>query len=421
MTAIIDDMLRRAREARRALASASTGQRDDALGKIAEAIGRNASLTLSCNASDMSVARELELSDSMLDRLRLDEARLRAISESALAVRALPDPLAEERVLGTRPNGLKVTKRRAPLGVIAVVYEARPNVTVECAALCIKSGNAIILRGGKEAMGSNRTLASAVREGLSYASLPIDCVQLVNETGREHVAALLGATGRVDLCIPRGGAKLMELVDACAKVPVIRHGQGICHVYVDEGANPRMAVEIAVNAKVSRPGVCNAMETLLVHKSALDNGLWVEIARRMRDNGVILHCDERCARALDGAGVTVLSAKESDWDTEFLSLELAVRAVDSLDEALEHIAKHGTEHTASIVTEDPARAERFLREVEASCVLWNASTRFNDGGELGLGAEIGISTSRMHAWGPMGLRELTAEKFVVYGEGQVRG
>ncbi|MBL8684338.1 MAG: glutamate-5-semialdehyde dehydrogenase [Myxococcales bacterium] len=421
MTDLIDDMLRRAREARRALAKSSAAQRDDALGKIAAVIDRWDGTILPANAEDMEIAKEQGISSSMLDRLRLNASRLRAISESARAVAALPDPLGEERELGTRPNGLKVSKRRVPLGVIAVVYEARPNVTVECAALCIKSGNAIVLRGGKEAMGSNRVLARAVRQGLADAGLPVDCVQLVHDAGREHVAALLGATGRVDLCIPRGGAKLMEMVDAHAKVPVIRHGQGICHVYVDEGADAKMAAEVAVNAKVSRPGVCNSMETLLVHKSVIDGGLWLEIAKRMRENGVMLRVDERCAKALSDAKIEHLVAKDSDWDTEFLSLELAVRAVDSLDEAMEHIAKHGTEHTASIVSGDRARAERFLREVEASCVLWNASTRFNDGGELGLGAEIGISTSRMHAWGPMGLRELTAEKYVVVGEGQVRG
>jgi len=314
-----------------------------------------------------------------------------------------------------------MSKRRVPLGVIAVVYEARPNVTVECAALCVKSGNALVLRGGKEALGSNRALARAVREGLEEAGLSPDCVQLVHEAGREHVAALLGAVGRVDLCIPRGGASLMAMVDECAKVPVIRHGQGICHVYVDASADPAMAVAIARNAKVQRPGVCNAMETLLVHESHLTDGTLVNIAADLRAAAVVLHADEASARVLRAAGIECVEATERDWDTEYLALELAVRTVRSLDEAMDHIAAHGSEHTASIVTSDRARAERFLREVEASCVLWNASTRFNDGGELGLGAEIGISTSRMHAWGPMGLRELTAEKFVVVGDGQVRG
>ncbi|MFO0559140.1 MAG: glutamate-5-semialdehyde dehydrogenase [Polyangiales bacterium] len=421
MTAVIDDILSRARTARRSLAKSSTARRDEALERIATAIERHEMAILAANADDMQIARENNLAASMLDRLALDAGRVRAIAKSVREVRALPDPLGEERSMGERPNGLRVSKRRVALGVIAVVYEARPNVTVECAALCVKSGNALVLRGGKEALGSNRALARAVREGLEEAGLSPDCVQLVHEAGREHVAALLGATGRVDLCIPRGGASLMAMVDECAKVPVIRHGQGICHVYVDESADAAMAVAIARNAKVQRPGVCNAMETLLVHESHASDGTLVKIAAELRAAGVVLHADEASARAMRAAGIECIDATERDWDTEYLALELAVRVVRSLDEAMDHIATHGSEHTASIVTRDRDRAERFLREVEASCVLWNASTRFNDGGELGLGAEIGISTSRMHAWGPMGLRELTAEKFVVVGDGQVRG
>jgi len=420
MTASIDDILSRARTARLALAKSPSARRDEALERIATAIERNAMDIVAANAEDVRIARENELSSAMLDRLTLDPGRVRAIVKSVREVRALPDPLGEERSMGERPNGLRVSKRRVPLGVIAVVYEARPNVTVECAALCIKSGNALVLRGGKEALRSNRALARAVREGLKEAGLSPDCVQLVQETGREHVAALLGATGRVDLCIARGGASLMAMVDECAKVPVIRHGQGICHVYVDESAEPSMAVAIVHNAKVQRPGVCNAMETLLVHQSHLHDGLLVRIAADLREAAVVLHADEASARVLREAGIACVDATERDWDTEYLALELAVRVVPSLDEALDHIARHGTGHTASIVTSDRDRAERFLREVEASCVLWNASTRLNDGGELGLGAEIGISTSRMHAWGPMGLRELTAEKFVVVGHGHVR-
>ncbi len=421
MTAVIDDILSRARQAKRSLGRSTAAERDLALERIASAIEQREAAILAANEGDMARARTGGISGSMLDRLRLDSQRVRAIAESVRAVRGLPDPLGEERSLGVRPNGLRVFKRRAALGVIAVVYEARPNVTVECAALCIKSGNALVLRGGREAMASNRALAEAVREGLSSAGLSVDCVQLVSETGREHVAALLGATGRVDLCIPRGGASLMAMVDEHAKVPVIRHGQGICHVYLDETADEAMAVAIAHNAKVQRPGVCNAMETLLVHRAHLASGLFAKVARSLQGAGVVIHADERSGEALARADADFIAARAEDWDTEYLALEVAVRVVDSLDEALDHIATHGTEHTASIVTADGARAERFLREVEASCVLWNASTRFNDGGELGLGAEIGISTSRMHAWGPMGLRELTAEKYVVYGEGQVRG
>lgn len=421
MTAAIDTILTQAKAARRALSGSDSAARDRALEAIAAVIDSEMDAIVRANALDMEGAIAAGISGAMLDRLRLDPARVKAIAESARAVRALPDPLGEERAVGERPNGLRIFKRRAPLGVIAVVYEARPNVTVECAALCIKSGNALVLRGGKEAMHSNRALAAAVRAGLERAGLPQDCVQLVQESGREHVAALLGASGRVDLCIPRGGAKLMAMVDECAKVPVIRHGQGICHLYLDESVDRAMARSIAVNAKAQRPGVCNSIETMLVHRANVADGTLAEVARALREAGVTLHADDASAAALTAADIAHVPATASDWDTEYLSLDLAVRVVDSLDEAMDHIAAHGTEHTASILTSDRARAERFLRTVEASCVLWNASTRFNDGGELGLGAEIGISTSRMHAWGPMGLRELTAEKFVVYGEGQSRG
>jgi glutamate-5-semialdehyde dehydrogenase len=422
MTALIDDMLTRARAATRMLTTASAARRDDALARIADAIDSSASAVVEANEGDLQSARTAGITGAMLDRLALDPARVKAIAESVRAVRSLPDPLGEQRSLGVRPNGLEVFKRRAPLGVIAVVYEARPNVTVECAALTLKSANALVLRGGREAMGSNRALARCVREGLVRAGLSEDCVQLVSEPGREHVAALLGATGRVDLCIPRGGAGLMAMVDQHAKVPVIRHGQGICHVYLDASADPEMAAKIAVNAKAHRPGVCNAAETLLVHESLLsEGGVFARVAHALRSAGVELRVDERCERALAGTGLRTTRATDQDWDTEFLSLVMAVRAVGSLDEALAHIAAHGTEHTAAIVTGDRANGERFLNEVCASCVLLTASTRFNDGGELGLGAEIGISTSRMHAWGPMGLRELTAEKYVVYGDGQTRG
>jgi glutamate-5-semialdehyde dehydrogenase len=422
MTTVIDSMLSRARAATRALSTASSAARDDALARMADAIERGAETILAANAEDVARAKTSGLSGAMLDRLALDSARVRAIAESVRAVRSLPDPLSESRALGVRPNGLRVCKRRAPLGVIAVVYEARPNVTVECAALTVKSANALVLRGGREALGSNAALAERVRAGLAEAGLSPDAVQLVHDAGREHVAALLGATGRVDLCIPRGGAGLMAMVDEHAKVPVIRHGQGICQVFLDATAEPAMAARIAVNAKAQRPGVCNAAETLLVHRALLGpGGAFEGVARALREAGVALRADETCGADLARAGIAWAAATEADWDTEFLSLVLAVRGVDSLEEAMDHIAAHGTGHTAAIVTEDGAAAERFLAGVEASCVLHNASTRFNDGGELGLGAEIGISTSRMHAWGPMGLRELTAEKFVVYGSGQIRG
>jgi glutamate-5-semialdehyde dehydrogenase len=350
----------------------------------------------------------------------LDAGRLQKIADSLRQVIDLPDPLSEIRDVGERPNGLRVAKRRVPLGVLAVIYEARPNVTVEAASLAIKSGNAIILRGGREALQSNAALVLAIRDGLQRASMPADCVQFVEDPSRQRVAELLGSRGKVDLAIARGGSELMAMVDACAQVPVMRHGQGITHVFVDKSADPMMAERIVLNAKTQRPGVCNALETLLVHQDLIASGALKAIAEALVRSRVELRADREVAKALQRAGIPYVAASEADFDTEFLALILAVRAVPSLDAALAHIAEHGTQHTASIVTADQKNAERFLREVDASCVLWNASTRFNDGGELGMGAEMGISTSKMHAFGPMGLRELTAEKFVVYGTGQVR-
>ncbi len=372
---------------------------------------------LSANAADLAAATAL--SPAMLDRLALTPARFDAMLKALAEVRAMPDPLEVERFVQERPNGLRVYKRRVPLGVIAVVYEARPNVTVEAASLTLRSGNAAVLRGGSEAIRSNTALAEAVREGLSSAGLPVDAVTLVTDLDRARVAELMGAVGKVDLLIPRGGDALMAFVDAHAKVPVVRHGQGVCHVYVDAAADPAMAEAIALNAKVSRPGVCNAMETLLVHRGAAERVL-PALGRSLVEAGVELRAGPGAVELLRAAGAPAVPAVEADWDREFLGLTLAVKLVGGLDEALAHIAEHGTGHTASVVTEDAEVGERFLREVEASCVLWNASTRFNDGGQLGLGAEIGISTTRMHAWGPMSAAELTAEKFVVRGAGQVR-
>jgi glutamate-5-semialdehyde dehydrogenase len=422
----IHDMLNLSRECTRQLAQSSSAQRDAALEAIAARVERNRTEILQANAQDIARARQAAMADAMLDRLLLTEPRVSALAQSVRAVIALPDPLGEERSLGVRPNGLAVSKRRVALGVIAVVYEARPNVTVECASLTIKSGNALILRGGKEALATNVVLAKCVSEGLSEVGLNAHAVQLVTDIARERVVELLGAVGKVDLCIPRGGAGLMQMVDECAKVPVIRHGQGICHVYIDAHADADMATAITVNSKTHRPGVCNATETLLIHRHWLEH--WPALARRLSELGVELRCDERALSALN-SGATALTAtelsgvrlaQEQDWSTEFLSLILAVKTVDSVTDAMAHIARYGSGHSASIVTNDATSAELFLRSVETSCVLHNASTRFNDGSELGLGAEIGISTSRMHAWGPMGLRELTAEKFVVRGAGQVR-
>lgn len=410
--------LRRTRDAQRLLARATTYQRDEALEAIARRLETTREAALAANAEDLSRAREL--GPAMRDRLALTPARYDSLVASVRALAALPDPLGEEHLLAERPNGLRVFRRRIPLGVVAVVYEARPNVTVEAASIALRAGNAVVLRGGSEALRSNAVLADAVRAGLADAGLPPDAVLFIEDTARDRVTELLGATGLVDLAIPRGGPSLMAFVDAHARVPVIRHGAGVCHVYIDREADLAMAVDVAFNAKVSRPGVCNAAETLLVHADVAAAVL-PALGRRLAAAGVELRADEAARASLAAAGVEALAATEQDWDTEFLSLVFAVRCVASLEAALDHIAAHGTEHTAAIVTADVEAAERFLAEVNASCVLWNASTRFNDGGELGLGAEIGISTSRMHAFGPMSLRELTAEKFVVRGDGQVRG
>ncbi len=414
----ITDLLRGARSAQRTLARATAEDRTRCLDAVVSRVASARDAVLDANALDL--ARATDLTAALRDRLALSPARLDGVLSALRGVRELPDPLGEERELSTRPNGLRVSKRRIPLGVIAVIYEARPNVTVEAAALCIRSGNAVVLRGGSEARETNAALADAVRRGLTDAGMNPDAVAFVRDPDRERVAALLGAVGLVDLVIPRGGRGLMDFVDAHAKVPVIRHGAGVCHVYVDRAADVSMAEEVAFNAKVHRPGVCNAAETLIVHRDAARE-LLPSLGQRLSGAGVELRADDEARAVFTAAGVRCLSASERDWDTEFLALVLAVRVVGSLDEALAHIADHGTEHSASIVTDDEETAERFLREVDASCVLWNASTRFNDGSELGLGAEIGISTTRMHAFGPMSARELTAEKFVVRGSGQVRG
>jgi len=411
------EALRRARAAQKALARSSTAQRDAALDAIAARLEAARDAVLAANAEDVAAAAHLDA--ALRDRLLLTPARFDAMVNAVRALRGLPDPLGEERFLHERPNGIRVYRRRIALGVIAVIYEARPNVTVEAASIALRAGNAVALRGGSEAVRSNTALAEAVQQGVADAGLPPDAVVFLRDTSRERVAELLGASGLVDLCIPRGGHQLMDFVDAHARVPVIRHGAGVCHVYVDGAADFAMADEIAFNAKVHRPGVCNAMETLLVHEAALD-GLAARLGPRLAAAGVELRADARAGAAFARAGVATREATAEDWDTEFLSLVLAVKTVGSLDEAIEHVGRHGTEHSAAIVTRDEAAAERFLADIDASCVLWNASTRFNDGGELGLGAEIGISTSRMHAFGPMSLRELTAEKFVVRGAGQVR-
>jgi glutamate-5-semialdehyde dehydrogenase len=404
----------RARTAARLLARAGTVEKNRALEAMAGALQARSAEILAANRIDLE-RHGAALGAAARDRLRLDEGAIASMAAGLREVAALPDPVGEVVRAWRRPNGLEVGRVRIPLGVIAIIYESRPNVTADAAGLCVKAGNAVILRGGSEAAESNRAIASCLQEALRGAGLPADAVQTLSRGEHEAVEALVGLQGLVDLAIPRGGESLVRAVTEKARVPVIQHYKGVCHVYVDDSADLDMAEVICLNAKVQRPGVCNAMETLLVDRAVASRFL-PRALRRLEEAGVELRGCEETRRYLR----TLKPATEEDWDAEYLDKILAVRVVDGLDAALEHIARHGSAHTDAIVTSDYARAERFLREVDSSVVLVNASTRFNDGNQLGLGAEIGISTSKLHAFGPMGLEELTATKFVVRGAGQIR-
>jgi glutamate-5-semialdehyde dehydrogenase len=407
-----------ARAAATALFAAPTKQKDEALARIAVAVRDLARPILDANAGDLEDGRRAGLSPALLDRLALDDARLAGLAAAVDAVRALPDPVGTVTDVRLRPNGLRVERVRIPLGVILMIYEARPNVTTDAAALCLKSGNAAILRGGKEALRTNLALGEAVAAGLAAVGLPRDAVQLVPSPDRDLLLALLGLDGQIDLAIPRGGEGLIRFVAEHARVPVVKHYRGVCHLYLDDTAPTDEAAAIAVNGK-SRPGVCNALECLLVSRTAAAR-LLPAVGRALAGTGVELRAAPEAGAILAGAGVPATAATPDDFGREFLAPILAVKVVDGLDGALAHIRRYGSLHTEAIVTRDLDAADRFTREVEASCVLVNASTRFNDGGELGLGAEIGISTSKVHAFGPMGLEELTTRKFVVRGAGQVR-
>ena len=404
-----------ARNAATAVARCSTNQKNAALQRIAEKIMQDTSFIKAENEKDLIKAREMRLSDPMIDRLKLEETTLQAMADGLHDVARLEDPVGSLSPAWTRPNGLKVSRMRIPLGVIGIIYESRPNVTVDAAGLCLKAGNAVILRGGSEAYNSNQALAKIIRRALEDTGLPGRAVQVIPVQDRSAVYALLKQEEFVDLIIPRGGEGLIRFVVENSKIPVLKHYKGVCHVYIDADADLDMAQEICFNAKVQRPGVCNAMETLLVHQSVAEKFL-PDMAKRFSVAGVeIRGCSETC-RILPEAN----RAEDADWPEEYLDLILAVKVVDDMDQAIEHIAKYGSHHTEAIVTRDDDRARHFVREVDSSVVLVNASTRFNDGGQLGLGAEIGISTSKLHAFGPMGVNELTTTKFVVFGEGQVR-
>jgi glutamate-5-semialdehyde dehydrogenase len=411
----VAEMAKAAGRAARALARCSSEEKNSALNRIAEKLIENKAEIQAQNAKDVEAARNQGLSAAMIDRLTITDNVLSAMADGLREVAALEDPVGAMDGTWVRPNGLSVSRMRIPLGVIGIIYESRPNVTIDAAGLCIKSGNAVILRGGSESLHSNQILAQTVAAGLSESGLPETAVSLIPVREREAVNALLSQDAHVDLIIPRGGEGLIRFVAENSKIPVLKHYKGVCHVYVDASAETGMAMEICMNAKVQRPGVCNAMETLLVHRDAAQNFL-PEMARQFGRAGVELRGCEKTRQILPD----ITPATEADWSEEYLDLILAVKTVESMDEALAHIAAYSSQHTEAIVTSHYQRAHRFLQEADSSVVLVNASTRFNDGGQLGLGAEMGISTSKLHAFGPMGLRELTTTKFVVLGTGQIR-
>jgi glutamate-5-semialdehyde dehydrogenase len=409
-----------AKAASRKLAFLSTEVKNKTLLNIAEALIDKQDEILAANKIDYEEAKASGMSEAMLDRLMLSPSRLEGIAQDTKTVAALPDPVGEVFEMRTLPNGLQISKKRVPLGVIGAIYESRPNVTIDISSLCLKSGNAVILRGGKEAINSNKALAKVAQEACDQAGVPQGAIQLIESTERALVNHMLKMKGIIDLMIPRGGAELIKLVSENATMPVVTGGIGVCHTYVDKSADINKAVAIAYNAKVQRPTVCNALDCILVHNQIAPAYL-PAIAKELAKAGVEMHCDERAMAILKPIpSLKLVPAVDEDWGKEYLSLKAAIKVVDSLDEALEHIEKYGSGHSEAIVTEDHSAAMRFLNEVDAACVYANASTRFTDGGQFGLGAEIGISTQKLHARGPMALKELTSYKWIIQGTGQVR-
>jgi glutamate-5-semialdehyde dehydrogenase len=406
----------RARAAARGLARADTAGKNRALSAMAAALRRDATALIAANAKDLESARASGKDAAFIDRLTLTAKSVEVMALGLEQVAALPDPIGAISEVRTQPSGIKVGRMRVPLGVIGIIYESRPNVTADAAALCLKSGNACILRGGSESVNSNLAIAVRVREGLRVAGLPEDAVQVVETADRAAVGELLRMNEYVDIIVPRGGKSLIERVMNESRIPMIKHLDGVCHVYIDDRANLAKAIRVADNAKTQRYATCNTMETLLVNESIAQKVL-PPLARIYLDKGVELRGDEAARQIVPG----IKAATEDDWYAEYLAPILAVRVVRDLDAAMEHIARYGSQHTDAIITEDSGRAERFLREVDSSSLLVNASTRFADGFEYGLGAEIGISTDKLHARGPVGLEGLTSQKFVVYGNGEVRG
>ena len=415
ITADIREMARAAKQAAGTLAKASVEQRNEALHQIREAVESNHALILEANQADLQAGVESGLDDALLDRLALDEPRLKALEAGLNQVAELPDPIGDIQGLTKMPSGIEVGTMRVPLGVIGIIYESRPNVTVEAAALCLKAGNAVILRGGSEAIHSNTQLGELLANGLTAAGLPAAAAQVVPVVDREAVGALLGLPEYIDLVVPRGGKGLIERVSAESRVPVLKHLDGICHVYIDSDADAEKAFAIALNAKTQRYGTCNTMETLLVARQQV--ALLPKLVEALQAKGVEVR---GCAEAREAAPAIAVDALEFDWSTEYLAPILSVRVVEGVEEAMAHIARYGSDHTESIVTENTATAARFLREVDSSSVMHNASTRFADGFEYGLGAEIGISTDKLHARGPVGLEGLTSRKYIVRGDGHIR-
>ena len=426
MKTVTDELTRKgeaAKTAARELAKTTGGVRTQALLNIADRVARDQRAILDANALDLDAGRQKGLPEYYLDRMTLNPERLDAIASDVRSVAALPDPVGETLEMRTMPNGLQVGRRRVPLGVVGVIYESRPNVTVDISTLCLKSGNAVILRGGSDTINSNTALAGVIREAIADAGAPMNAVQLIESTDRALVGQMLEAREYIDLLIPRGGQELINRVARDAKMPAITGGVGVCHTYVDSEADLDMAAEIVFNAKVQRYSVCNAMDTLLVHSSVAPAYLPM-ISRKFAEAGVEMRCDRRALTIMgpsNGSGeLRVTPVSEDDWSTEHLALIAGVRVVDSLDDALAHIETYGSGHSDAIVTEDYSAAMRFVDEVDSSAVFVNCSTRFNDGGQFGLGAEVAISTNKFHARGPMGLKELTSYKWTVMGSGQVR-
>ncbi|MDY6848089.1 MAG: glutamate-5-semialdehyde dehydrogenase [Thermodesulfobacteriota bacterium] len=403
-----------AKEAARVLANQSSAVKNDVLRAMADGLEQEMPALIEENEMDLAAARERDLAPAMVDRLVLDEKRIRSMADGLREVAALPDPVGEVTRMWRRPNGLQVGQVRIPLGVIGIIYESRPNVTADAAGLCLKSGNAVVLRGGSEAIHSNTAIGAVLRKVLERYNLPAAAVQVVTTTERAAVLELLKLEEEIDLIIPRGGEGLIRFVSENSRIPVIKHYKGVCHTYVDADADFEMAEKICINAKVQRPGVCNAMETLLIHKDIAETFV-PRIAQAMRAQGVEMR---GCPITREFAEMK--EATEEDWGVEYLDLILAVRVVEDMDEAMDHIARYGSLHTEVIVTCDYRSSQRFLREVNSSVVMVNASSRFSDGNQFGLGAEIGISTTKLHSFGPMGLEDLTTRKFIVLGGGQVR-